>query len=156
MVFFDSNLDVSNRKTGLQWVALRNGALANEVRSFFSCGQWQPTIPKAEINFWRSMHNCLWLKAGSLDFFPTLLLLQIDSLEALRTLDDGRLRKIPAVAQFFQGLRLLEFTLEALERLINGFAVFDFCNQHKFKNCALGPKGLSLLVFSVSVPLASF
>jgi hypothetical protein len=96
------------------------------------------------------------LKAGSLDRFPTLLLLQIDSLETLGTLDDGRLREFTAGAQFLQGLGLLEFAFEALERLINGFAVFDFSNQHKLKNCAFEPEVLVLLVFQVSAPLAEF
>ena len=98
------------------------------------------------------MPECILMEAGSLYFLRALLLLFVNSLEALSPLDDGRLRKVPAGTQFFQGLRLLELALEALERLVNGFAVLDFCNQHKLKNCALGPKGLNLLVFSVSVP----
>jgi hypothetical protein len=75
--------------------------------------------------------------AESLYFFRPLLLLFVNGLEALRPLDDGGLRELPACAQFFQGLCLLEFALEALERLVNGFAVLDFCNQHKLKNWTL-------------------
>lgn len=69
--------------------------------------------------------------AGKLYFFGALLLLFVNSLEVLGTLDDGRLRELPAGTQLLQGLRLLKFALEALERLVNRFAVFDFCNQHK-------------------------
>jgi len=89
------------------------------------------------------------VESRKLDSFPTLLLLQINCLEAFGTLDDGRLGELPAGTQFFQGLRLLEFTFEALERLVNGFAVFDFSNQHKYKNCAFSPQALILLVFPV-------
>lgn len=71
---------------------------------------------------------------GKLDFLGPLLLLFVNSFEVLSPLCDGRLRELPAGTQLFQGLRLLEFAFEALERLVYGFAVFDFYNQHKLKN----------------------
>jgi hypothetical protein len=66
-----------------------------------------------------------------LDFLGPFLLLFVNSFQVLSPFGNGWLRELPAGTQFFQGLRLLELTFEALERLVNRLAVFDFYNQHK-------------------------
>ena len=58
-------------------------------------------------------------------------LLFVDGFQHFRAARNRGLREVLAAAQFFQGLRFLEFALVLFEHFVNDFAVFYLNDEHE-------------------------
>lgn len=84
-----------------------------------------------------SIRKLEWL---GLHFSSSLLLHLVNGLQFLVSFNDRWLVELLTGPQFFDELRLLKFTLVALQCLIDGFAIFYINNQHDLKVMVAGRK----------------